>query len=71
MAVAGTFEQNLVYPHDLAQQYNGVSVLTPIGSALLGMQEGHTIDWPQPNGQMMQVVIEKVLYQPEREGDFN
>lgn len=66
-----TFEKKLVYPHDLAQHDNGVSVLTPIGSALLGMQEGHTIDWPQPNGQMMQVVIEKVLYQPEREGDFN
>ncbi len=66
-----TFEKKLVYPHDLAQHEGAVSVLTPIGSALLGMEEGRTIDWPQPNGQMMQVMIEKVLYQPEREGEYN
>ena len=66
-----TFEKKLVYPHDMAQHENAVSVLTPIGTALLGMEEGHTIDWPQPNGHIMHVVIEKVLYQPEREGEFN
>lgn len=65
------FEKKLVYPHDLAKHEHAVSVLTPIGSALLGMEEGHTIDWPQPNGHIMQVMIEKVLYQPEREGEFN
>ncbi|XID75608.1 nucleoside diphosphate kinase regulator [Alkanindiges sp. WGS2144] len=66
-----TFERKLVYPHDLAQHADAVSILTPIGSALLGMEEGQTIDWPQPNGQTMQVIIEKVLYQPEREGEYN
>jgi len=47
-----------------------VNVVAPIGTAILGLAEGQTIEWPQPDGQLMKVTIEKVLYQPEREGDY-
>ena len=47
-----------------------MNVVAPIGTAILGLAEGQTIEWPQPDGQLMKVTIEKVLYQPEREGDY-
>jgi regulator of nucleoside diphosphate kinase len=63
-------EVTLVYPHDFKGEKGQVNVIAPIGAAILGLSEGQQIQWPQPDGQMMQVTIEKVLYQPEREGDF-
>ncbi|WP_122902096.1 nucleoside diphosphate kinase regulator [Acinetobacter sp. B51(2017)] len=60
----------LVYPHDFKGEKNQVNVIAPIGAAILGLSEGQTIQWPQPDGHMMQVKIEKVLFQPEREGNF-
>lgn len=60
----------LVYPHDFKGETNQVNVIAPIGAAILGLSEGQKIQWPQPDGQIMQVKIEKVLFQPEREGDF-
>lgn len=64
------FEKRLVYPHELTQYPHSVSILTPIGSALLGMQEGSMIDWMQPTGQIMHIVIDQIVYQPEREGVY-
>ena len=63
-------EITLVYPHDFKGEKGQVNVLAPIGAAILGLAEGQEIEWPQPDGQMMKVKIEKVVYQPEREGDY-
>lgn len=63
-------EITLVYPHDFKGDKGQVNVIAPIGAAILGLAEGQTIEWPQPDGQLMKVHIEKVLYQPEREGDY-
>ncbi len=41
-----------------------LSVLAPIGTALLGYQEGDVIEWPVPRG-VRRVRVLKVLYQPE------
>lgn len=60
----------LVYPHEFKGEKGQVNVVAPIGTAILGLAEGQTIEWPQPDGQLMKVTIEKVLYQPEREGDY-
>jgi regulator of nucleoside diphosphate kinase len=60
----------LVYPHDFKGEKNQVNVIAPIGAAILGLAEGQEITWPQPDGKIMQVKIEKVLFQPERDGDF-
>jgi hypothetical protein len=45
-----------------------ISVLTPVGSALLGMREGETNAWQGLDGRRRSVAILKVLYQPEANG---
>jgi len=63
-------EITLVYPHDFRGDKGQVNVLAPVGAAILGLSEGQEIQWPQPDGHLMKVRIERVLYQPEREGDY-
>lgn len=60
----------LAYPKDMDQVSNGISILTPIGTALLGLSVGDTIDWPRPDGQLLKVRLLEVLYQPERAGEY-
>ncbi|MFC0134961.1 nucleoside diphosphate kinase regulator [Massilia eurypsychrophila] len=60
----------LAYPKDMDRLSNGISILTPIGTALLGLSVGDTIDWPRPDGQLLQVRLLEVLYQPERAGEY-
>jgi regulator of nucleoside diphosphate kinase len=52
------------YPWDADVASDRVSVLAPVGTALLGYAEGDTIEWPMPGG-MRRLRVEKVLYQPE------
>ena len=40
----------LVFPHEANIEQNKVSVLAPVGSALIGLRVGQTIGWPMPNG---------------------
>lgn len=63
-------EITLVYPHDFRGDKGQVNVLAPVGAAILGLAEGQEIEWPQPDGHITKVRIDKVLYQPEREGDY-
>jgi regulator of nucleoside diphosphate kinase len=65
-----TVEVTLVYPHEFKGEKGQVNVIAPIGAAILGLAEGQTIEWPQPDGHTMKVTIEKVLFQPESEGDY-
>lgn len=65
------FELTLVYPKDLDKNGKTISILAPVGSALLGIREGDQIEWPKPGGGFLKVKIEKVMYQPEREGEYH
>lgn len=65
------FSLTLVYPKDLDDAGDKISVLAPVGSALLGLAQGDTIEWPRPGGGMLTVRIEEVLYQPERAGAYH
>ncbi|MBO1520421.1 nucleoside diphosphate kinase regulator [Oceanisphaera pacifica] len=65
-----TFTKTLCYPRDMDNGNTKISVLAPIGAALLGLSVGQTIDWPAPNGKVMQVSIAALDYQPERAGDY-
>lgn len=40
----------LVYPNEMNITDNKISVLAPVGSALIGLSVGQTIHWPLPNG---------------------
>ena len=57
----------LVYPQDSGPER--VSVLAPVGAALLGMSVGQNIDWPAPNGKTLKLEILAVEYQPEANGE--
>ena len=60
----------LVYPRDLANTADAISILTPVGSALLGLSVGDAIDWPRPDGQLVRVRILEVLHQPEQAAEL-
>jgi len=60
----------LVFPSDASIPENKISILAPIGTALLGTRVGTTVDWPVPAGRRT-VRIKDVLYQPEAAGDYH
>lgn len=71
MESSGTeFALTLVYPGSVSDGAGEISVLAPVGSALLGLREGDEISWPKPGGGWLKVRILKVVYQPERAGDL-
>ena len=65
------FERTLVYPSGVDGSPEKVSVLAPIGSAMLGLSVGDSIEWPAPRGGTMTVRIMEILYQPEASGEFH
>lgn len=60
----------LVYPQDIDGSTERISILAPVGSALLGLSAGAQIEWPRPGGGVMKVRLVEVVYQPERAGEF-
>ncbi|GAA4344190.1 nucleoside diphosphate kinase regulator [Kangiella taiwanensis] len=65
------FDLTLVYPKGVDGTGKTLSILAPVGSALIGLKEGDSIEWPKPGGGMMEVTIDQVVYQPEREGKYH
>ena len=65
------FELTLVYPKDSDLSGKTISVLAPVGSALLGLSQGDEIEWPKPSGGVIRVKIQEVAYQPERAGELH
>lgn len=63
------FELTLVYPEQAGEE-GRVSVLAPVGSALLGLAVGAEIAWPLPSGQTALIRVLDVTYQPEAAGDL-
>lgn len=64
------YHLTLVYPQDAGKEGN-VSILAPIGCALLGLSVGEQIDWPAPGGKTLKLKLLEVEYQPEAAGDFD
>jgi regulator of nucleoside diphosphate kinase len=60
----------LVFPEDADIDQNRISVLAPIGTAMLGYSVGDTIEWPVPEG-MRRIQVKEILYQPEAAGDYH
>ncbi|CAD7024501.1 GNAT family acetyltransferase [Pseudorhizobium endolithicum] len=63
-------EVALVYPQDAEDRARKLSVLSDIGTAILGYQEGDAIDW-MVTDRTRRIRIEKVIYQPESSGDLH
>lgn len=63
-------EVTLVFPEEADFSNNKMSVLSPIGTAILGYREGDTVEWAVPSG-ITQIHIKKIIYQPEASGDYH
>jgi regulator of nucleoside diphosphate kinase len=59
----------LVFPQESRIEENKISVLAPIGTAMLGYRVGDVFEWNVPAGKR-RIRIREVLYQPEAWGDF-
>jgi len=63
-----TMELRLVYPQSANLSNGLISVLSPLGCALLGYKAGDVVTFNAPKGEQ-KVRIEKVIYQPEANGE--
>lgn len=61
----------LVYPKDVDQSGEKISVLAPVGSAILGLAVGDEIAWPTPADPAQKIRIHAIVYQPEQAGDLH
>jgi regulator of nucleoside diphosphate kinase len=57
----------LVFPNEADIRQNKISVLAPIGTAMLGYRVGNMFEWPVPDG-VRRLQVKGVLYQPEATG---
>ncbi len=60
----------LVYPDEADMLAGKISVLAPIGMAILGYRENDQVEWAIPGGIAM-LKVEKILFQPEASGNFD
>jgi regulator of nucleoside diphosphate kinase len=60
----------LVFPDDADINDGKLSVLAPLGTALLGTQAGQVVEFAAPAG-VRRLIVEEVLYQPEAAGHFH
>lgn len=58
------------YPADAEPSAGFVSVLSPVGSSLLGRRVGETVRWPLPDGTEGAARVLDILFQPEASGDY-
>jgi regulator of nucleoside diphosphate kinase len=60
----------LVFPEQADIANDQLSVLAPVGTAILGQRVGDVLRWRVPSG-WRRFKVERVIYQPEREGVFH
>lgn len=60
----------LVYPQERDPENGCISVLAPLGTAMLGYRVGDTFEVTLPKG-VAEYLVEEVLYQPEAAGDYH
>ncbi|MDX3906308.1 MAG: nucleoside diphosphate kinase regulator [Pigmentiphaga sp.] len=67
---AGTRLITLCYPKEADAAKGMVSVLSPMGAALLGTRVPGTIGWTPPDGEPRRARVIRIDYQPEANGDY-
>lgn len=61
----------LVYPREADGSPGKVSVFAPVGSAMLGLRIGQSIEWQVPAGRQLHLRIVGIDYQPEASGHMH
>lgn len=64
-------ELTLVYPRDAHGEAGRVSILAPVGSALLGLRVDQSIEWPVPGNRTVTLRVLSIVYQPEAAGELH
>lgn len=64
-------EVTLVYPKDADPAQGRISIVAPIGAAMLGLRVGQRISWELPDGRSRTLEVVAIKYQPEASGDFH
>jgi regulator of nucleoside diphosphate kinase len=70
LAEGEPMELALVFPADGGKGAGSVSVLAPIGTAMIGYRVGDEFEWDTPDGKT-RLRVEKITYQPEADGKFD
>jgi len=65
-----TMDYTLVFPSMSDAKEKKISVLAPVGTAMLGARVGDVIEWPVPKG-IRRLAVREILYQPEAAGHFH
>ena len=60
----------LVFPGQADISKGKISILAPLGTALLGYRIGDVVNWRMPGGNR-RLRIDAIVYQPEAAGDFH
>jgi len=66
----GAVTVTLVFPQEADYEQKKVSLLAPLGAALLGCRAGEEIDYKAPGGST-RILIEEIVYQPEAAGEYS
>jgi regulator of nucleoside diphosphate kinase len=61
---------SLVFPDDADSNKGKISILAPVGTAMIGYGTGDIIEWKVPAG-LRTLKVDAVLYQPEASGDYH
>jgi regulator of nucleoside diphosphate kinase len=64
------YEYTLVFPEAADSATGKISILAPVGTAMLGFRVGDVIEWPVPAGKR-RLKVKAILYQPEASGNYN
>lgn len=60
----------LCYPQDAEPAAGFISVLSPVGLALIGLPLGAVARWETPSGEQGCAELVEILFQPEASGDY-
>ena len=63
--------RTLVFPAQMTDSSSQLSVMAPVGAALLGLRAGSAIHWELPGGTSTHLEVLELLYQPEAAGEFH
>lgn len=64
------FIYSLVFPAEAGVEQNKVSIISPMGTSMIGCRVGDIIEWQDVAG-LRRLQIIKVIYQPEASGDYH
>jgi regulator of nucleoside diphosphate kinase len=60
----------LVFPAKADSANGKISILAPVGTAVLGYRVGDVVEWNVPAG-LKRFRVEQIMYQPEAAGDYH